>query len=662
MKRKLAKRLICFILAAVIAGGTALPAFADNENAWRIGQVIYEGTGRRYTLLPEDADISPDASGYDDEEKFPEKYNALDDGLINPPEAQAYGDCWTYSAVSALEADAAKKGLGEQHFSKSHLCWFALNSKSEGFSDDDVWNTGGNFMLAAYTFANMEGIANQSDYPNKTRDNVLEFTEKDRFNRASGFTAGESTVMYEPAQVKAWITEHGAAVLDYYEDGSACYNKKLKSYMIYNGYLDNLMHPSNHAITVIGWDDTIPASAFSVCESKPDSDGAWIVKNSWYGNGDDIMYMSYDQPIAEFGGMTVREDDVYRNYTHSARGYSSYIMTAYAEQADVFTAKGNERIDRVGFAVDAIGQSKKIKVKISVYRSLPEKYTSPLDGVLASTTTTECPCDGYFSCELKKPVNINKGERYAVVVCEQDADGRTICLPLEQDVDNFTFKSKAGESYVRTSKEDDFIDTHKDLGRLADAKDLHNTFVQVYTKCNHIVKESGDKRICAQCKKDLSEICSKHKGGYWVTTKAPTAKDEGERAYCCAECATQIKTEKIPSLSAAKVSIVNNPGTKTVDYTDILTLKCKTENIPEGYTVAWYFDGEKVAYGSKITVLCGDGMTVEAKIVDMSDAPLKNASGKEIADRETVKVNRGLIKLIIGFFRNMFGKNKTVVQ
>ncbi|MBQ6265607.1 MAG: hypothetical protein IJK60_09190 [Clostridia bacterium] len=663
MKRNLPKKLLFAVLAAVLAAGTALPAFASGGgNAWQTGHIIYEGTGRRHTLLPENETVTPDSSSDAADKKFPEKYNALDEGLVNAPEAQAFGDCWTYSAVSALETDAAKKGFGEQHFSKSHLCYFALNGKNEGEKTEDVWNTGGNFMLAAYTFANMEGIAAQADFPNKTEENVLEFTETDRFNRASGFTVEEAAVMLQADDVKQWITQHGSAVLDYFEDGSSAYNEKLKSYMIYNGYLDNLLHPSNHAITVIGWDDTVPASAFSVCGQTPDGDGAWIVKNSWYGNDDDIMYMSYKQPISEFGGMTVREDDVYRNYTHSERGYSSYLMTKYAEQADVFTAKGNERIDRVGFTVDAFGQSKNINVTIRIYRNIPDKYSSPLDGVLAATYKTVCPCDGYFSYEIEKPVNIAKGERYAVAVCAQDADGKTISLPFEQDMEGLNFKSKAGESYVRIDKGDDFIDTHRELGRLTNEKGVHNTFVQVYTKCNHTVKEDGEKRVCTQCKKDLSEICEKHKGGYWVTTKAPTVKEEGEKEYRCAQCGTRIKTGTIPALSAAKISIVNNPGTKTVDYSDVLTLKCKAENIPDGYTTAWYLDGEKVAYGSKISVECTQETTVTVKIVDMKDGVLKNADGKETGDAETVKVNRGLIKLIIGFFRRMFGTNRTVTQ
>ncbi len=36
----------------------------------------------------------------------------------------------------------------------------------------------------------------------------------------------------------------------------------------------------NHAVTIVGWDDTVPVSYFNA-EHQPPGPGAWIVKNSW---------------------------------------------------------------------------------------------------------------------------------------------------------------------------------------------------------------------------------------------------------------------------------------------------------------------------------------------------------------------------------------------
>ena len=117
------------------------------------------------------------------------------------------------------------------------------------------------------------------------------------------------------------------------------------------------------------------------------------------------------------------------------------------------------------------------------------------------------------------------------------------------------------------------------------------------------------------------------------------------------------------ALGRAKVVIVNNPGTKKADYSDILRLKAETETFPEeGYRLEWFVNGEKAGAGSEISLLCERDMNVSVKIVDEKGNTLKDLSGNETQDSETVKVDRGLFKLIIGFFRSLFGRNKTIQQ
>ena len=653
---------MCVLLAVMLAAGACTPAFAGiADSKWHCGRLIYEGNSIRHSVVPEYYGVSPDASGYS-EKSFPEKYNSADEGAVNAPEAQAFGDCWAYASVSTLEANAVKQGFGEQHFSKSHLCWFTMTPKKEGLKTNDVWADGGNYMLAAFALSNLEGIANQSDYPNKTADDSLKFKESDRFNRASGFIVDGAATLYDKDDAKEWIMKNGAAVLSYCEDGTCAENTQLGSYMIYNGFLDNFLHVSNHSITVIGWDDTIPAEAFSVCGKTPNHNGAWIVKNSWYGDERDIMYMSYDQPVSEFGGLTLREDDVYRNYTHSERGTSNYLYSAYAEQADVFTAQADERISRVSFVVDSFGQSEKIKVGIKIYKALPDKYSSPLDGTLAGTYSLTCTHDGLFSYEIKDFIGVTKGEKYAVAISYEEGDGHNIALQYEQDFNDAKYVSGNGESYVRVRKTDAFTDTTKDLAKAIGGSGIHNTFVQVYTKCNHTVRETDGARVCAQCGKDLSEICEKHTGGYWRVTKKPTVSQDGEKTCFCSECATVIKAEAIPALGKAKVNIVKNTGAYKADYSDILKLRAKAEYLPEGYHIDWYVDGKKAASGEEIRVLCEKDMDIAVYVADANGKILKNAAGKEIGDTEKVSVNRGLFKLIIGWFRSLLGTNKLKEQ
>ncbi|MBR4766597.1 MAG: hypothetical protein IK085_07530 [Clostridia bacterium] len=661
--KHLSRKFLCIILAALLFAGSFTPAFADvYENQWNFGSLIYEGTGIRHSVVPGRSGASPDASGYSEKE-FPEKFNSMDEGLINTPEAQAFGDCWAYSAISTLEASAAKQGFGEQHFSKSHLCWFTFTPQREGLVTQNIWDDGGNHMLAAFTLANLEGIANQSDYPNKTADDALKFSEADRFNRASGFIIDEAATLYDSDDAKQWIMHNGAAVLSYFEDRTYTENSQLGSYMIYNGFLDSFLHLPNHAITVIGWDDTIPAQAFSVCGKTPNHNGAWIVKNSWFGDARDIMYMSYDQPVSEFGGLTVRKDDVYRHYTHSERGTSGYLYGNYAEQADVFTAQADERISRISFMVDSFGQSEKIKVGIKIYRHLPNNYNSPLDGALAGSYSLTCTHDGMFSYEIKDFIGLTKGEKYSVTISFEEGDGHNIALQLEQDMGDAKYKSADGESYVRINKNAAFTDTNKDLSKVGGGSGIHNTFVQVYTKCNHKATENGGERICSLCGKNLGSICEKHSDEiYSRITRKPTVSRDGEISYFCADCAGVVRTENIPALGKAKATIVKNAGLYKADYSDILKLKAKAENLPDGYHLEWYVDGNKAVNGEELNVLCERDMDIVLRVADADGNILKDASGKEIGDTEKVRVDRGIFKLIVGWFRLLFGRSKTKVQ
>ena len=113
----------------------------------------------------------------------------------------------------------------------------------------------------------------------------------------------------------------------------------------------------------------------------------------------------------------------------------------------------------------------------------------------------------------------------------------------------------------------------------------------------------------------------------------------------------------------ALVSIKNNDGSKTINYGETLHLTAITSNMPADAKIYWYIDGVKKGEGETFNVNFENGTkTVEVKLVDSNGNVLKNESGNEITDSESVTVKGGFFQKIISFFKNLFGINRTVVQ
>ncbi len=106
-----------------------------------------------------------------------------------------------------------------------------------------------------------------------------------------------------------------------------------------------------------------------------------------------------------------------------------------------------------------------------------------------------------------------------------------------------------------------------------------------------------------------------------------------------------------------KISIKNNPGSKTIKYGETLRLTAVvTSDIP--VKVKWYIDGEMSGEGTVFDVNFESGTkTVTAEAVEPDGTPIKNASAWE-----EVSVNSGFFQKIIAFFKKLFKINMIVEQ
>src|SRR5664279_3270505 len=120
----------------------------------------------------------------------------------------------------------------------------------------------------------------------------------------------------------------------------------------YSYYYDGLAS-ANHAIAIVGWDDSFDRNSFS---KVPPGDGAFIIKNSWgTGWGDrGYFYISYyDSKIGKDNAVFLAETtNNYKSiYQYDPLGWIESIgydnPTGWC--ANVFTSKSDETLKAVSF-------------------------------------------------------------------------------------------------------------------------------------------------------------------------------------------------------------------------------------------------------------------------------------------------------------------------
>lgn len=151
-----------------------------------------------------------------------------------------------------------------------------------------------------------------------------------------------------------------------------------------------------------------------------------------------------------------------------------------------------------------------------------------------------------------------------------------------------------------------------------------------------------------------------------------TITAEFEKYYVCPDCGNEILgedaiDEHIAAEENAKIKatikIKNNNGSKSINYGESLNLTAIVTDKPADAKIYWYVDGEKKGEGETFNVTFEGGTkSVEVKLVDENGIVLKNASGNEIKDIESVTVKSGFFQKLISFFKNLFGIGRTVVQ
>ena len=342
-----------------------------------------------------------------------------------------YGTCWGFAPTSLAELSVLNNDGTLLDLSELHSVYFAYHYTSADGKDGvkylptasyNYLSMGGDPSFIYHAYANWVGVADEKTAPYSGAAATLEsglsndIAMNDSAHLRNFYIVNKADRKY----IKQLIKEYGGVGMSYYDDNQY-YDYSTNSY--YSTVSDN----TNHAISVVGWDDD------KVTNSS--NKGAWLVRNSW---GSDeyshfgYFWMSYDEPsiydrvyaldcVSDTGSS---DDDFYdHNYQYDLSAYSQYGWIGDGKSstiANIFTATGTQLLKAVGVET----QNPNINYTVNIYTDIANS-SNPESGTLVRTQTGSFTYQGFHTIKMDNPLTLTKGEKFSVVIKLESMDGKS---------------------------------------------------------------------------------------------------------------------------------------------------------------------------------------------------------------------------------------------
>lgn len=409
------KRFLLTAISIILICAMLLPVAAASQNGAL--PTLNISTFDAETALPESA-ASPVMMLGDDLSSYVSPY--LPDGVRDQGQ---HGTCWVFSSAALAESSLIMQGKADKDIdlSEAQLIYNIYNEVADPLGNTtgdtteavaDSWlELGGNVMMTSLSLAAWKGIATETEIPYEGISDDMYLTPEQQALSSAILTDSRWFNMSQTAVVKQNIIEYGAVSSSYYHDDTYLNDTT-------GGYYQNVTTATNHAITIVGWDDNFSASNFA---NKPAGNGAWLCRNSWgdWWGLDGYFYLSYYDPSLtsqQAYSLKMGTSDIYdNNYQYDGGLQTASIgLPSGLSVWNTFTSSASEKETLEAVGLGTFSTDIKYTLRIC------DKDGNDLLPEPQIGYTTHA---GYYTIELDAPVTLEKGTEFSVCFTLENANG-----------------------------------------------------------------------------------------------------------------------------------------------------------------------------------------------------------------------------------------------
>lgn len=282
------------------------------------------------------------------------------------------GPCWAFANIATLETFLSKKGLLRNNsLSEKHLLSWANQTSCNPGYHIPIHN-GSSLQTASDYFMSVSGPVFEQECRYNT--NNTQFNSQLAALKPKYWVKGIENINTDIKSIKKAISTYGAATIVY-----------------------NVRDDLYHAVSAIGWDDR---------------NHRWLVKDSAKTSNN---YSSLPYSTKIYIASCITDAETFQAnqkiYQHDNLGVTgSYGNDSSFTVANVYNFDGNETLN----AVTVNSTSPNAKITLFFAPVLNNGTPNGNPGTWKQIYSGTIPYSGYFTCQLKNKINLNKG-KYAII-------------------------------------------------------------------------------------------------------------------------------------------------------------------------------------------------------------------------------------------------------